>query len=122
MKVTRLLPDAGERSVMIDADLATADVFKGSPTRALKARDVQFFVHPKGMFLDWHGVSSPRILIVLSGKLEIGLGDGSLRYFGPGEFFLAEDLKGPGHTSRNVGDGPLTVITLQLLESPFGAT
>lgn len=119
MKIVRMIPGPGDQSIMVDLDLPTPDTFKGSLTRALKARDVQFYIHPKGMVLDWHGVSSPRILIVLSGLLEIELGDGSKRRFGPGEFFLAEDMRGPGHISRNVGDGLLTVITLQLTEFPF---
>jgi quercetin dioxygenase-like cupin family protein len=121
MKVVRMIPGPGDQSIMVDIDLPTPDIFKGSMTRALKARDVQFFVHPHGMVLDWHGVTSPRFLIVLNGLLEIELGDGAKRRFGPGEFFLAEDMRGPGHISRNVGDGPLTVITLQLTEFPFPA-
>lgn len=121
MKVVRMIPGPGDKSIMVDVDLPTPEVFKGSLTRALKARDVQFYIHPIGMVLDWHGVTSPRFLIVLSGLLEIELGDGSKRRFGPGEFFLAEDMRGSGHISRNVGDGLLTVITLQLTECPFQA-
>ena len=40
------------------------------------------------------------------GELEIGLGDGTFRRFGPGDARLVEDTVGRGHTTRVVGSGP----------------
>jgi hypothetical protein len=37
-------------------------------------------------------------VIILSGQLEIGLGDGSTHVFGPGDARLVEDNQGDGHT------------------------
>ena len=45
-----------------------------------------------------------RWLITLSGELEIGLGDGSVHKFGPGDVRLIEDVTGHGHTTRYVTD------------------
>ena len=53
-------------------------------------------------------------LITLSGKTEIGLGDGTVHKLGPGDVNLAEDLTGRGHTTRVVGDVPRVVATIHL--------
>ncbi len=39
-----------------------------------------------------------------SGRMEIGLGDGTKRMFNPGEILQVEDLTGQGHTTRSVGN------------------
>ena len=36
-------------------------------------------------------------------QMEIGIGDGTTRRFGPGDVVLADDLTGRGHTTRSVG-------------------
>jgi hypothetical protein len=43
-------------------------------------------------------------LITLTGELEIGLGDGTVHKFGPGDVRLIEDVTGHGHTTRYVTD------------------
>jgi hypothetical protein len=43
-------------------------------------------------------------VIILSGELEIGLGDGTFRRFGPGDARLVEDTTGRGHTTRTIGE------------------
>ena len=55
-------------------------------------------------------------VITLVGALEIGLGDGYVHRFGPGEGILAEDLTGQGHTTRAIGDEPLLSIAIPLTE------
>jgi quercetin dioxygenase-like cupin family protein len=56
--------------------------------------------------MDWHTAPRKQYVITLSGEVEIGLGDGSVHRFGPGDVMLAEDLTGQGHTTRAVGGGP----------------
>jgi hypothetical protein len=36
--------------------------------------------------------------------MEIGIGDGTKRRFGPGDVVLADDLNGQGHTTASVGE------------------
>jgi hypothetical protein len=51
---------------------------------------------------DLHGFhNAPRRqwCITLSGSVEIGIGDGTVKTFGPGDVFLAEDETGQGHTA-----------------------
>ena len=67
-----------------------------------------------GAFVDWHNAPRPQYVITLAGGVEIGLSDGSLHRFGPGEGILAEDLTGKGHTTRAVGDGPRVMMIVPL--------
>ena len=67
-----------------------------------------------GYFSDWHCAPRRQFVITLEGEVEIGLGDGSLHRFGPGQAMLAEDLTGQGHTTRAVGDGPRLTATVPL--------
>jgi quercetin dioxygenase-like cupin family protein len=55
-------------------------------------------------FIDWHPAPRRQWVIILSGELEIGLGDGTFRRFGPGDARLVEDTTGRGHTTRTLGD------------------
>ena len=47
----------------------------------------------------WHTAPRRQWCITLSGTVEIGVGDGAKRVFGPGDVFLAEDVTGEGHTA-----------------------
>ena len=53
-------------------------------------------------------VQDPRVLrrqysITISGEIEVGIGDGTVKRFGAPTILLAEDLTGQGHTTRVVG-------------------
>lgn len=65
-----------------------------------------------GHFIDWHVARVPRILIVLSGSLEVGVGSGEKRVFGPGDALYAQDTTGQGHTSRFLA--PTRMITIPM--------
>ena len=67
-----------------------------------------------GRFSDWHNAPRRQYVITLSGEVEIGLGDGTVKRFGPGHLTLAEDLTGHGHTTRVVGNQPRMTITIPL--------
>jgi hypothetical protein len=68
---------------------------------------------------DFHCTTDPQWLVVLAGRMEIGLRDGSARAFGPGEFFYSNDTLPAGalfdgarhgHRSRAVGGQPLVTL------------
>jgi hypothetical protein len=48
----------------------------------------------------WHTAPRRQWCITLAGSVEIGLGDGTKKTFGPGDVFLAEDVTGEGHTAK----------------------
>lgn len=50
--------------------------------------------------LGWHTAPRRQWCITLAGSVEIGTGDGTIKTFGPGDVFLAEDISGEGHTAK----------------------
>ena len=74
-------------------------------TIALKVgADMTFRSTPDGSFSDWHNAPRLQYVIVLSGQMEIGVGDGTKRVLNPGDILQVEDLTGQGHTTRSVGN------------------
>jgi hypothetical protein len=80
---------------------------------------VQFRQSPVGFRSAFHCTTTPQWLVVLSGAMEIGLQDGSVRLFQAGERFYSNDTLPEGatfdatlhgHCSRQVGDVPLVTM------------
>ena len=64
----------------------TIDLAKTSDwTAGLATTNITFRSQPPGRFQDWHPAPRRQFVIILSGQLEIGLGDGSKHIFGPGD-------------------------------------
>jgi len=61
---------------------------------------------PADQWNDWHTTPRRQYVFILMGQMEIGIGDGTTRRFGPGDVVLADDLTGPGHRTRWVGGVP----------------
>ncbi len=53
--------------------------------------------------LGWHTAPRRQYVITLSGSVDIRIGDGAVKTFGPGDVLLAEDLTGRGHTATPKG-------------------
>jgi hypothetical protein len=79
---------------------------------------VQLRRSPVGFRSQFHCTGAPQWVFILSGKMEIGLQDGSSRVLGPGEHFYSATLpadakfddKVHGHWSRQVGEIPLETL------------
>jgi hypothetical protein len=69
-----------------------------------KALEINVTAAPPGYFIDWHWAKRRHFFVIVQGAWETGLGDGSLHRTGVGDFLLAEDRVGRGHTSRVVSD------------------
>ncbi len=74
---------------------------------------------PVGFRSQFHVTVTPQWVVILSGRMEIGLQDGSSRVFGPGEHFYSADVLPAGaafdasvhgHWSRQIGDQPLRTL------------
>lgn len=65
-----------------------------------------------GRFIDWHPAPDKRWLVILSGDVEIGLGDGSKHQFHAGDIRLIEDVTGHGHTTRYLTENISAVMPL----------
>jgi hypothetical protein len=112
MGTFRLFTGPDGQSTTAPVDLA------GTPewTKGLAATQISFRVWPVGQFLDWHPAPRRQFVIILSGQLEIGLGDGTKKVFGPGDARLVEDTTGKGHTTRVFGNQPCVTATVPLAQ------
>lgn len=110
MPMTRLYTGPDGQSHLEDVDAgAHPDL-----TKLHDAKGVAFRRFESGHFHDWHNAPRRQYVITLEGEVEIGLGDGTVRRFGPGHVILAEDLTGKGHTTRVVGSKPRLTATIHL--------
>ncbi|MEY3252606.1 MAG: hypothetical protein RL227_1579 [Pseudomonadota bacterium] len=93
---------------------------EGSPMSRLSpimpSGGLQLRRSPAGFASSMHCTTHPQWLFVLEGRMEIGLPDGSLRVFGPGQHFYSADTLPAGatfdpavhgHCSRALDDQPL---------------
>jgi hypothetical protein len=85
-------------------------------TAGLATTNITFRSMPVGRFQDWHPAPRRQFVIILSGQLEIGLGDGSKHVFGPGDARLVEDTTGKGHTTAVHGNQPCVTATVPLAQ------
>ena len=81
---------------------------------AQAAQSINFREWPPGHFIDWHPAPRRQYVICIQGGIEIGLGDGSVHQFGPGDARLVEDTTGQGHTTRSIGGGKCITATIPL--------
>src|SRR5438132_991018 len=51
-----------------------------------------FRCFPADYWSDWHTAPRRQYIFILVGQMEIGIGDGTTRRFGPGDVVLADDL------------------------------
>lgn len=63
--------------------------------------------------MDFHPLSERRVLIHLSGEVEIGVSDGNKHVFRSGDVRLMEDTTGRGHTHRDLSPASAAVILLK---------
>ena len=95
----------------------------GTPASRLSALAAsggwQWRSSPTGFESGFHCTTTPQWLVVLQGRMEIGLPDGTTRVFGPGQAFYSNDTLPPGatfdpavhgHRSRLLGEGPLVTL------------
>ena len=76
--------------------------------------DMTYRRFPDGTFNNWHNAPRVQYVIVLSGQMEIGIGDGTIKMFNPGDILQVEDLEGQGHTTRSVGERVVASVGLSV--------
>ena len=106
MAFVRVYTGTDGQSHFEDLDLLPSTVER-SATQS--TTNVTFARSSNGTFHDFHNAPRRQYAIYMSGgQMEVGLGDGTVRSFGPGDAVLFEDLTGQGHTSRTVGGDRLS--------------
>ena len=99
--ITRLYTGDDDQSHLEELDMDVGQY----PWRELRtATGIMFRRDEPGKFIDWHPAPRRQFIITLSGQVEIGLDDGTLRRFGAGGVMLADDTTGKGtHDARRRG-------------------
>lgn len=120
LNLTTLYTDTDGRARFRDEAVPLTEGTPAARLSALMASGgCQFRRSPVGFRSDFHCTTTPQWLVVLRGRMEIGLQDGSTRVFGPGECFYSNDTLPAGatfdatlhgHRSRQVGDEPLVTL------------
>jgi quercetin dioxygenase-like cupin family protein len=114
MRLFRLYSGDDQQSHLEELKMEFSPTQLAEQTPLQPATGIIFIPMAPGAFVDWHNAPLRQYVITLAGGVEIGLGDGSLHRFGPGEGILAEDLTGKGHTTRAVGEEPRVMMIVPL--------
>jgi hypothetical protein len=103
-----------DEAVPLDQGTPQSRLSAPLPATALQLRE-----SPQGFRSEFHCTGTPQWVVILRGRMQIGLQDGTSRTFGPGEHFYAADVLPAGatfdpavhgHWSRQLGDEPLQTL------------
>ena len=108
MAIYRVFSDADGESHIEDLDLAEHPDL-GALVNVSEVR-VQEFDGSRNM--DFHPLPERRLVIHLSGEVEIGASDGSKRVLRAGDIRLMEDVTGKGHTHVDLSPSGAVYVLL----------
>ena len=115
-----LFTDQDGRAKFRDDDVGLTE---GNPqtllSKVFPSSGYQLRYSPVGFRSQWHCTPNPQWVFILKGEMEIGLRDGTIRVFNPGQHFYAADLLPHGasfdetlhgHWSAQRGKEPLLTL------------
>ncbi len=73
-----------------------------------------FVSAPPGPLGEWHPTPVAQYFIVVSGEIEITVGEGAKRRFTAGQILLLADQTGKGHYTEIVSEVPIVVAVVHL--------
>src|ERR1700722_5446930 len=101
MDIIRVYADSVGQSHFEDLIIPQrAGPMNGLMSKYIGSEGVSYWTLPEGAWHDFQPSDRRRFIVTLSGVVETGVGDGSVRRRGPGEIFLSDDSWGTGHYSR----------------------
>jgi hypothetical protein len=105
---TRMYADETGVSHFSDEGVPFGDVSEvgGRVTSWTPTTLISYVTLPVGFDQDWHPAPNLQWCIILSGIIEIEVGDGEVRRFTSGDIFTTEDTTGQGHKTRVIGSEP----------------
>jgi hypothetical protein len=113
MKIIRLFtgPDAQSHFEEVSIELFQNPFGKNSqafPVQSLLLGEIEI------KEVSWHNPPFPQYIVMLEGRMEIEVGDGTKRIFKEGEVLLAEDTTGQGHITRAASEGVRRYMVMPL--------
>lgn len=112
MKVVRIFSGADGQSHFQDLDVEALATLASQVGEGL----VRLNRGPARSLSDFHNAPRRQYVVIMSGAMEIEIGDGTRRMFEPGDVLVAEDLTGKGHITRGVGEQPRVSLAVPLVE------
>lgn len=104
MRILRVYSGDDGESHFADLDFPLADSGPiGRLSELIPATGVLIRETPPDYDYDWHTAPRRQIVVLLTGSIEIEVGDGSKRRLDPGDLLFAEDTAGRGHRTRTLG-------------------
>lgn len=115
MQITRLYtgPDGEAHFEEIEIPLSDGGDI-GQLSELFPATGIIFRTTSPEYHYTWHTAPRRQYIIMLDGAVDVEIGDGTVRRFGPGSVLLVEDTTGRGHISRAVDQQPRTSIFVTL--------
>jgi quercetin dioxygenase-like cupin family protein len=110
MKVVRVFAGADGQSHFEDIDVAAF----AQLAPHVGEGDVRVNQGPATSLSDFHNAPRRQYVVIMSGEMEVEVGDGTKRRFGSGDVLVAEDLTGKGHITRGVGQQPRVSLAVPL--------
>jgi quercetin dioxygenase-like cupin family protein len=113
VRCTRIVSEDGGPSRFEDVDVELEDAGYAPPAPPFRVSEpvpstaMLLATLPMGYESDWHPSPARQWFLQLSGELEVQTGDGEVRRLRPGTAVLVEDVTGPGHRTRVVGEVPV---------------
>jgi len=77
------------------------------------ATEMGFLTVPSGWDGGWHQTPADGFIIILSGEIQVEVGDGEKRRFPSGSVYRHTDRKGPGHNSINLGSEDAVAVMVK---------
>lgn len=113
MQVTRMYKGSDGISHFEDVKVPAKLTRVGEISRWFPTDSVLFREVPEGLFLDWHLADNRVFIAILRGRIEVTLGEGVVRQFGPGDIVFAEDQDGRGHQTHDI-EGPRMSLMIKV--------
>ena len=82
------------------------------------ATEVGFISIPSGWVGGWHQPPTDGYIFVLSGEIQIEVGDGEIRRFPAGSVWLHRDRRGRGHDSSVVSNDDAKLVMVKFPDEP----
>ncbi|MFI6600209.1 hypothetical protein ACIBHX_28530 [Nonomuraea sp. NPDC050536] len=115
MRFTRITrtPDGGSAFEDGEIALVTQQVADGVPDMAVGAMPSSGgvrFLRSAAFDSTAHPAPREQWVVMLRGKIEVTVSDGTRRRFGPGDLVLAADTTGAGHVTTGIGEPPFEAL------------
>ena len=115
MQITRLYTGSDDESHFEDIEIPLEDSGDiGKLSQLQNTSGIIFRETGPNYDYNWHNAPRRQYVIMLSGAVDIEVGDGTIKRFGTGDILLAEDTTGRGHRSRAVNTQPRKSIFVTL--------